>query len=118
MDYNLEKIEFVQRNSSFFIDNAHTKITKCNNVSTALLTILLSEKKLEECRNYSLLQEQIKIYDGNNFYNDFVTVISNLKSYVNRIFNYDENSIEINETLDNIISIYHHIKYQKEIKRA
>lgn len=118
IECNLEKIEFIQKNSSFFIDNAHTKINQSNNVSTALLTILLSEKKLEECRNYPLLEERIIEYEGNNFYNDFISVISNLKTYVNRIFNYDQTSIEINEALDNIISIYNYTRYQKEKRMA
>lgn len=112
----LEKIEFIEQNLSFFMQRAHEKINSRDNVSTALLTILLSEKKLIECRNYPTLMEQINVYQGINFYASVIQIISNLQTYVMKIFNYDKEAQIITAELDQLIELYKNTHFTK-VKR-
>ena len=86
MEENLEKIYFIEDNASFFVECSHIKLNERDNVSTALLTIILSEKNLKQCKNYSVLINKINNYNINNKYYNFIQVISHLKFYVNRLF--------------------------------
>lgn len=106
MEKELEKINFIENNASFFTECAHLKLNEKDNVSTALLTILLSENELENCRNYPILMNKINKYIPCNIYNNFIQIISHLKFYVNRMFNYNEEADLIKEKLDEIVSIY------------
>ena len=112
----LEKIEFVDQNISFFMQKSHDKLNDKENISTALLTILLSDKKLNECRNYEVLVKLIKEYKGFNFYTSFIEVISNLQSYVLKMFNYNIKAEVINKELDKIINLYK-INYSFKVKK-
>lgn len=115
---NIEKIKFVENNLAFFTQNAHKKINKKDNVSTALLTILLSEKRLEECRNYPILLESIHNYQGLDFSDNFIEIISNLQTYVTKIFNYDKEAQTIIIKLDSFVNLYRKNQFQKVKKRA
>lgn len=106
MEKQLEKIFFIEQNSSFFTDCSHQKLNDTDNVSTALLSILLSNNNLENCKNYDLLLEKIKEYIPRNTYCNFIEIISHLKFYVNRIYNYNDKGNLIIQKLDEIIEIY------------
>lgn len=118
MEENLEKIYFIENNATFFIECAHMKLNEKENVSTALLTILLSEKNLKQCKNYSILIDKINNYNINNKYYNFTQIISHLKFYVNRLFNYNEEANVIENKLDNIVEIYKQNNPQKIKKMA
>ena len=117
-NFNIEKINFVENNLAFFTQNAQKKINNRDNVSTALLTILLSEKRLEECRNYPILLESINDYQGLNYNDSFIEIISNLQTYVTKIFNYDEEAQLIIIKLDSFVNLYRKNHFQKVKKRA
>ena len=117
-NFNIEKINFVENNLAFFTQNAHEKINTRDNVSTALLTILLSEKRLEECRNYPILLKSINKYKGITFDESFVELISNLQTYVMKIFNYSEEAQLIIVKLDLLVNLYRKLYFQKVKKRA
>ena len=102
----LEKIDFIEQNISFFTQNSHYKLNEHDNVSTALLTIILREKKLCECKNYSILLKEIKNYNNISFNNNFIELISNLKTYVIKILNYNIESQIIKIELDELIELY------------
>lgn len=118
MEENLEKIYFIEDNASFFVECSHIKLNERDNVSTALLTIILSEKNLKQCKNYSVLINKISDYNINNKYYNFIQVISHLKFYVNRLFNYNEEANIIENKLDNIVEIYKKNNPQKIKKMA
>lgn len=117
-NFNIEKINFVENNLAFFTQNAHEKINARDNVSTALLTILLSEKRLEECRNYPILVKSIDNYQGLDFSDSFIEIISNLQTYVTKIFNYSGESQLIIAKLDLLVNLYRKNHFQKVKKRA
>lgn len=102
----IKKINFIEKNSSFFMDKGYEKINDKDNVLITVLIILLSDKELEQCDNYSLLIKKINNYNTYNNYYDFTQVICNLKHYVVRILNYSNDSIIINKKLNNIIDLY------------
>lgn len=118
MERDLEKIEFKENNISFFIECAHLKLNEKDNVSTALLTLLLSDKELRQCKNYPILVDKIKKYVPYNIYYNFIQMISNLKVYVNRMFNYNEEADMIVQKLNEIINIYLVNNYVKTKKMA
>lgn len=102
----LEKINFIEQNIAFFTQKSHYKLNERDNVSTALLTIILSEKRLCECRNYPILLNEIKNYNNISFYTNFIELISNLQTYVMRIFNYDIEAQIIKRKMDELIELY------------
>ena len=118
MEKDLKKIKFIENNASFFTECAHLKLNEKDNVSTALLTILLSENELEQCRNYPILMNKINKYIPCNIYNNFIQIISHLKFYVNRMFNYSEEADLIKEKLDEIVNLYKENKIVKTKKMA
>ena len=118
MEENLEKIYFIEDNASFFVECSHIKLNERDNVSTALLTIILNKKNLKQCKNYSVLINKINDYNINNKYYNFIQVISHLKFYVNRLFNYNEEANIIENKLDNIVEIYKKNNPQKIKKMA
>ena len=102
----LEKIEFIEEHIAYFMEKGYEKINERENVSLALLNILLSNHPLVECEEYDFLLPFAQNYEGINFYGSVIEVISNLQSYTMKMLNYSMDAYSVKQRLDEYMELY------------
>ena len=102
----LEKIEFIEENITYFMEKGYEKINARENVSLALLNILLSNHPLMECEEYDFLLSFAQNYKGTSFYGSVIEVISNLQTYAMKMLNYSMDAYSVKQRLDEYMELY------------